>query len=103
VNLLIEYKADVNSPVDSELYGGKEYPLGLAVRRGDLDVVKRLVESGADLKAMNIWKAKLEIISGTALHIAYRCKQGAIAKWLIESCAELENIPNIKGELPGKK
>jgi len=100
VNLLIEFKADVNAPISSPIFDGKEYPLGLAVRRGNIEIIKKLIDHNANITAMNIWKAKMEIYTGTALHIAYRCRQEAIVEYLIKICPELVSIPNSNGELP---
>jgi len=100
VNLLIEFKADVNAPISSPIFDGKEYPLGLAVRRGNIEIIKKLIDHNANITSMNIWKAKMEIYTGTALHIAYRCRQEAIVEHLIKICPELVSIPNSNGELP---
>jgi len=100
VMLLLEHNADVNTPIITGQYKGMEYPLGLASRRGYNEVIKVLLKHHADPKAINTWKAKLKIYSGSALHMAYRCEKEETAQLLIELCPELENMTNDAGERP---
>jgi len=84
VEMFIEQGADVNDP--------PFYPLHQAVERNSLDIVKILVENGADLEVGNH-------NNYTPLHVAAQAKNIEIVKYLIEKGADL-NAKNNENKTP---
>jgi ankyrin repeat protein len=83
-NLLIEKGADVNTP---SRFGP---PLHLAVNRGNVDIIQKLIGAGADIDAVNA-------SSGwTALHMAAVAGRYEAAKVLVENGIDL-NILDKRG------
>jgi ankyrin repeat protein len=67
-------------------------PLHWIVRRGDLDLAKRLVAAGADVNAANRFGV-------TPLHVAIAAGDGAMTRWLLDNGASVDR-PDRTGEPP---
>lgn len=74
-----------------ERYNLSKLPLLEATAAGNLPVLKRLVALGADLNARGDFLMSAGS-QATALHVAVRCHQSAVCRWLLEAGAD----PNLR-------
>jgi len=99
VRLLLEYAANPNVGITHSTFEGCEYPLGLAVKMGDIEIVKLLISYKADVNVLNTWLAKDHVFTGTPLHIASQNNNLEIARVLIEAGAKV-SARNSKNQTP---
>jgi len=99
LRLLLEYEANPNVGITHSTFDGCEYPLGLAVKKGAIEIVKLLISYKADVNVLNTWQTKDHVFTGTPLHIAAQNNNLEIARVLIDAGAEV-SARNSKNQTP---
>ena len=99
VRRIISERGDVNEPViDSSNHfmwdSGKIFPLYVAVDNGNPEIIRMLIDAGADVN-------NNETLSGTSLHHAVRNDNIEVVRMLIEAGADVQ-LPNYFAALEKK-